>query len=258
MVKNLLAVQETQVWSLSQEDPLEKGMTTHSSILSWRIPWTEEPGGLQSTGSQRIRQDWMTLTSTSSVISIIHQFNIQFIKISLSLLWVASLAKQLVDHSCWMHQERALSCGRQSIWEFLIENNPMWFHVVFGFLLLLFWEWTVEGASLVLQGLNPLGINDTLVVSIKPKNAIWSYFIYFPLSFSKLSILNINNDRSSRSKLWNTLALTPIREAVLNIATWQPHDGWILSDLLASWTTRTVFFFFFGFTMWHAGSQFLD
>ena len=51
-VKNLPAVQETQVQSLGREDPLEKGMATHSSILAWRIPWTEEPGGLQSMGSQ--------------------------------------------------------------------------------------------------------------------------------------------------------------------------------------------------------------
>ena len=47
-VKNLPATQETCVRSLGQEDPLEKGMTTHSSILAWRIPWTKEPGGLQS------------------------------------------------------------------------------------------------------------------------------------------------------------------------------------------------------------------
>ena len=53
MVKNPPAMQETQVRSLGQEDPLEKGMATHSSILSWRIPWTEEPGGLQSMGSQK-------------------------------------------------------------------------------------------------------------------------------------------------------------------------------------------------------------
>ena len=52
MVKNLPAVQQTEVWSLSQEDPLEKGMATHSSIHGWRIPWTEEPGRLQSTGLQ--------------------------------------------------------------------------------------------------------------------------------------------------------------------------------------------------------------
>ena len=56
-VKNLPAVQETGVRSLGQEDPLEKGMETHSIILAWEIPWTEEPGGLQSTGSQSVRHD---------------------------------------------------------------------------------------------------------------------------------------------------------------------------------------------------------
>ena len=57
MVKNLPVMQETWVQSLSQEDPVEKRMATHSSILAWRIPWTEEPGGLQSTGSQRVGHD---------------------------------------------------------------------------------------------------------------------------------------------------------------------------------------------------------
>ena len=57
MVKNLLAMWETQVQSLGWEDPLEKGMTTHSSILAWKIPWTEEPGGLQSMGSLRVGHD---------------------------------------------------------------------------------------------------------------------------------------------------------------------------------------------------------
>ena len=56
-VKNLPAMQETQVLSLGQEDPMEKGMVTHSSILAWRIPWTEEPGGLLSMGSQRVGHD---------------------------------------------------------------------------------------------------------------------------------------------------------------------------------------------------------
>ena len=56
-VKNLPAMQETQVQSLGQEDPLEKGMATHSSILGWRIPRTEEYGGLQSMGLQRVRHD---------------------------------------------------------------------------------------------------------------------------------------------------------------------------------------------------------
>ena len=57
MVKSLPATQETQVQSLGQEDPLEKEMASHSSILAWRIPWTEEPGGLQSMGLQRVGHD---------------------------------------------------------------------------------------------------------------------------------------------------------------------------------------------------------
>ena len=56
-VNNLPAMQETGVQSLGQEDPLENGMATHSSILAWRIPPTEEPGGLQSMGLQRVRHD---------------------------------------------------------------------------------------------------------------------------------------------------------------------------------------------------------
>jgi len=57
MAKNLPAMQETWVRPLGQEDPLEKGMATHSSILAWRIPWTEQPGGLGAMGSQRVRYD---------------------------------------------------------------------------------------------------------------------------------------------------------------------------------------------------------
>ena len=56
-VKNLPAMQETRVRSLGQEDSLEKGMATHFSILAWRIPWTEKPGGLQFVGSQRVGHD---------------------------------------------------------------------------------------------------------------------------------------------------------------------------------------------------------
>jgi len=57
MVKHLSAMKETWVRSLSQEDPLEKEMATHSSILAWKFPWTEEPGRLQSMGLQRVRHD---------------------------------------------------------------------------------------------------------------------------------------------------------------------------------------------------------
>ena len=56
-VKNLPAMQETQVLSLDLDNPLEKGMATHSSILAWGIPWTEEPAGLQSMRSQRVEHD---------------------------------------------------------------------------------------------------------------------------------------------------------------------------------------------------------
>ena len=69
MVKNPPAMWETWIRSLGWEDPLEKGMSNHFSILAWRIPWTEEPGVLQSMESQRVRHDEATdtFTSTSSL-----------------------------------------------------------------------------------------------------------------------------------------------------------------------------------------------
>ena len=65
MVKCLPTMQETWVRSLGWEDPLEKEMATHSSTLAWRIPWTEDPGRLQSMGSQRVGHDWVTSLSLS-------------------------------------------------------------------------------------------------------------------------------------------------------------------------------------------------
>ena len=62
---------ENRVWSLGWEDPLEKEMATHSSILAWRIPWTEEPGGLQSMGSQKSQTNWANNTNASPNISLI-------------------------------------------------------------------------------------------------------------------------------------------------------------------------------------------
>ena len=67
MVKHLPIMQEAQVGSLDQEDSLEKGMATHCSILAWRLPWTEKPGGLQSLGSYRVGHDWATNTSKDSI-----------------------------------------------------------------------------------------------------------------------------------------------------------------------------------------------
>ena len=65
-VKNLPAVRETWVRSLGREDPLEKEMATHSSILAWRIPWTEKSGRLQAMDSQRVRHNWVTDTPNAN------------------------------------------------------------------------------------------------------------------------------------------------------------------------------------------------
>ena len=69
MVKHLPTMLETWVRSLGQEDPLEKEMATHSSTLDWRIPWREEPGRLQSMGSQRVGHDWATSLHLFSISS---------------------------------------------------------------------------------------------------------------------------------------------------------------------------------------------
>ena len=82
--KNLPAIQETWVWSLDLEDPLEEEMATHSSILAWRILWTEEPGGLQSMESQRVRHNWVTNTHTMN--SLVNIFCNLFTTVSLSTL----------------------------------------------------------------------------------------------------------------------------------------------------------------------------
>ena len=66
--KNLPAMQETQGRSLGWEGPLEEGMATHSSVLAWRIPRTEEAGGLQSMGSQRVGHDWASDTTTDAAV----------------------------------------------------------------------------------------------------------------------------------------------------------------------------------------------
>ena len=72
LVKNLPAMQDTQVPSLAWEDPLQKGTATHSSILAWRTPWTVEPCGLQSMGSQRIKCDLATHTHMQPTKTLLH------------------------------------------------------------------------------------------------------------------------------------------------------------------------------------------
>ena len=100
-VKNLPAMRMTLVRTLGQEDPLEKEMATHSNILAWRIPWTEDPGGLQSMGSQRVAHNWLANTFTLSLYLyriIIHS--------NLLFFWFVSPSLQrrsLVGCSPWGH-----------------------------------------------------------------------------------------------------------------------------------------------------------
>ena len=70
MVKNLPAMQETQVQSLGWDNPLKKGLATHSSILAWKVLWTEKPGRLQSLGSQRVGHDWSDLAAAATFTSV--------------------------------------------------------------------------------------------------------------------------------------------------------------------------------------------
>ena len=81
MVKNPPAMLETWVQSLGWDDPLEKGMATHSSILSWRIPWTEEPGGLQSMGHKESDMTELLTLSHLHIVVYCHRFIILFIQI---------------------------------------------------------------------------------------------------------------------------------------------------------------------------------
>ena len=98
-VKNLPALQETWVWSLDQENPLEKGMATHSSIFAWRIPWTEEPGEATACGVSRVGHNWGTdsltfkincLCKSSDLETAFNPSVISFIAVNLlSQLWLS-------------------------------------------------------------------------------------------------------------------------------------------------------------------------
>ena len=94
-VKTPSAMKETKVQSLDQENPLEEGMANHSSILAWRIPWTEEPGGLESIGSQRVRHDWSNWAHThikhlgGNILSSLHML----IFCILTIPWTSTIIK---------------------------------------------------------------------------------------------------------------------------------------------------------------------
>ena len=92
MVKHLSTMRETRVWSLGREDPLEKEMATHSSILAWKIPWMKEPGPLQSMRLQRVGHDWANACSLSWLSkcgkALLHHFLFIPRKWNLNWLWV--------------------------------------------------------------------------------------------------------------------------------------------------------------------------
>ena len=92
MVKNLPAMWEARVRSLGQEDPLEEEIETHSRILAWRIPWTQEPGGLQSMGSQRGRHDWVTNTFKIGILMVDVRFTVvnvwKVLNVVLTQIWL--------------------------------------------------------------------------------------------------------------------------------------------------------------------------
>ena len=99
MVENLPAMQTTWVQSLGQEDALEKEMASHSSILAWRIPWTEEPGGLQSMGLQRAGHDWATHT---------HSTLNELITSCLNGVRLTPIIYSLMELSLWLFKVRKL------------------------------------------------------------------------------------------------------------------------------------------------------
>ena len=126
-VKHLSAVWETWVWSLGREDPLEKEMATHSSILACRIPWTEEPGRLQSMGLQRVGHDWVT-----SLWKI--PFRRKWIPIPVFLSGKFHGQKILVDCSSWGHKqsdpaEYMYICAYtlHQLYPFIHRQNLRWF-----------------------------------------------------------------------------------------------------------------------------------
>ena len=100
IVKNIPAMQETKLWPLGWEDPLEKGMATHSGILAWRIPWTEEPGGLWFMGSQRVRHNWVTKIF---ILICSWDFNMEWVLVLTECYSTSTIKKK---KKCWFNWAR--------------------------------------------------------------------------------------------------------------------------------------------------------
>ena len=135
MVKNLPATLETWVRSLGWEDPLEKGRATNSSIPAWRIPWTEEPGGLQSVDLQRVEHKWATNTNI---------MNISCYSFCSSMLDMGFLVAQLVKNLPAMRETWVRSLG----WEDPLEKGTATYSSILAWRI----RWTEEAGTLQSMG----------------------------------------------------------------------------------------------------------
>ena len=144
MVKHLPAVQETQVWLLHWEGPLEKGMATHSSILIWRIPWIEEPGRLQSMGSQRVRHDWVTNTFTFHKLTQWSE-----LKREKTSIVYESVTFQVAQHG-GVVKDSTCQCGRKETWVWSLGQEDSLEKEIATHSSILAWEipWTEEQGRL--------------------------------------------------------------------------------------------------------------
>ena len=114
-------MQETWVWSLGREDPLEKGMAIHSSILAWKIPWTVEPGGLQSMELQRIRHDWENNTYTHA--------HVHFCLSVWATLRIHDNLHKMIDLFIWCSNNTTWSAASMSAVSFpLTLHEHLWQH----------------------------------------------------------------------------------------------------------------------------------
>ena len=109
MVKNLPATWETWFQSLGWEDPLEEGRAIHSSVPGWRIPWMEEPGGLQSTGSQRVGHDWKTKHSTRIIWTLI--WNIYLKTLRKWYVYIFSKSPYFIEKYEEIFMDEIMVCG---------------------------------------------------------------------------------------------------------------------------------------------------
>ena len=115
MVKHLFAMPETRVHSLGWEDPLEKEMAAHSSTLAWKIPWMEEPGRLQSMGSQRVRQGWTTSTFTQGYSLLLHGAGVTVRRFPTSKGRARDFQKNI--YFCFIDYAKAFDC---------VDHNKLW------------------------------------------------------------------------------------------------------------------------------------